>query len=183
MNSLIEVAEKKFENKLPFVNKNRLAMKVFKIHLFKRFLPSPTSSSSQIPLMAYLEENVKEMDFFTETGEALFANIVSTFYYQNALSPTSSVQLLSDLIKAALKLKNNCDVKKLIDIGMNLKFIQGEESTNETEKELKSDFFIACSYAYNMTRNIEKAIGLLRKVEERSDMAFSISLFNNVIEC
>lgn len=183
MDSLIEAAERNFEAKTPISTKTKLAMKVLKLYLFNKVMSFDKQTSPEQSLMIYLGETIKQIKSLQVNEGPLLTNLLSVFYLENALRPANNVAVVSDFIEVALNLKMNTDVKKLIEIGMNSHFIIIEDSSNEDIVAQKSAFFDLCSYAFNMTRNIDKAVSLLRKVEQREDVDFSISLFNNVIEC
>jgi len=183
MDSLIEAAEKNFEANTPLNSQSRLPMKVLKMSLFKRLLPRQNNETQSQALTAHIRNVVNEVkDTSSSEYENVFANLLSVFYYENAICPTDDTHLLIDLISIALKMKMNGDVNKLIRIGVNSEFIKSELIADEEERETRSRFFETCSLAYNLTRNMEKALELLRDVEQRTDMNFSICLFNNVIE-
>ncbi|CAI2372013.1 unnamed protein product [Moneuplotes crassus] len=183
MNSLIEAAEKKFDTTLSSGSRIKVAMRVLKVALFKRVLTSQEGCQADNSVMKYLEDTVSGLGDSCEQDQRVFINLLHVFYFENALRPTEDLTLLSGLIRATLKMKKNNDVKKLINIGLDKDFLTQENPDNEEETKLKSEFFETCSYAFNMTRNIDMATSLLRNVEQRSDMDFSLYLFNNIIEC
>ena len=111
MNSLIEVAEKKFEAKLLSTNKTRLAMKVFKNYLFKRVISFNTEIPPNEAVMKYIEETTSQMDNSQSEEASIFANVLSTFYFENALNPVVTPEIFIKLIAKALSLKMNNEVK------------------------------------------------------------------------
>jgi pentatricopeptide repeat protein len=183
MDSLIEAAEKNFEAKTPLSSKTRLAMKVFKFYLFQKLAAFRSQDSPSQGVVDHLRSIVKQLKDNSDTNEdPIFANVLWAFYFENSLRPIEDVPLLIDLIDVSLSRKMNAEVKRIIEIGINTQIIKKEEFADEEERGKRSAFFDMCSYAFNLTRNMDKAIDLLRRVEQRSDMNFSISLFNNVIE-
>jgi hypothetical protein len=164
MDSLIEAAKKNFEAKTPISTKIKLAMKVLKLYLFNKVISFGNQSLSEQPIMIHLGETVKRIKSSQISKDPVLTNILPMFYYENSLRPINNVVILSDFIEVALNLKMNNDVKKLIDIGLNSHFTINEEFVSEEQADQKSAFFDLCSYAFNMTRNIDKAISLLRLV-------------------
>lgn len=188
MDSLIEAAEKNFEAKTPLHHRTMLAMRVFKLHLFKKCLMTDEAGSQKQNLVSCFSHVLGNMKINLQSSELtsenpIFTNALWTFYFENALNPIEDISVLSDFIRVALELKRNSDVKRLIEIGLNSQFVANELFADDYERTLKSEFFDLCSLAFNLTRNLDRALALLRKVEQREDMSFSITLFNNVIEC
>lgn len=184
MDSLIEAAEKNFEAKTSVSFKTRLAMKVLNMYLFNKVLTLTSGCNPRESLFKYLSQLVKDLHHSDKVNEdPVFANALWVLYFENAKQPIEDPTLLADFASVALQIKRNSDVKKLLEMALNTQFMISEHVADEEEREKRTKVFEVSSLAYNLTRSFDKAISLLRKVEQREDMNFSVELFNNVIDC
>lgn len=184
MDSLIEAVEKKFEANTPLSYQTRLAHRLFKFHLFRRVLAASNKQGQREAVISYLSDVSSELENLEPANaEPLFTNVLSLLYSENAMKPIEDIQILGKFASISLDFKMNGDVKKLLEIGLNSQFMISEHVDTEEERAKRTKFFEICSKAYNLTRNLDKALALLRKVEQREDMSFSVILFNNVIDC
>lgn len=108
-----------------------------------------------------------------------FNNALKIFYSDNEQLSAADLPLLCDCISTAVDLRRNDDANKLIAIGYTLS--DNDVTTTQASPEVVR-FFDVCSAAFNLTRNLDEAIKLLRKVEQRPDVGFSVTLFAHVLE-
>jgi len=190
MDSLIEAADRTFETKLPLHDKCKLAMKVIKLSFFRRVLAvQPDNARDQCLLQmatnirVKMDENVQfpSKDNAEHINEML-SDALWMLHMQNLLMPVNSLKAYQEFIFVSLKLKRNSDVNRLIDLTFKNELILSKVTIVRDSNEIL-DFYSLCSHAYNVSKNIERSIGLVKLINQKDSIMLTAEILNNAIEC